>query len=257
MNGESQQPGGKSDGQDPAGAPSGSSSRGSMAANAIHGAAEQSLSNIINQIAEAAANRQAEAERTQELNQEGKDISLSDYGLDSNISVSVLRAEDVSGENIKVYEGLENDVIGASRDLQRDIRRVLKDQRASGKLKNLPFGRRLEVTSVIHGDGKYFSKTKLPTEKPRLGVGLLVDESGSTKGPLIAAAMRTSLVIEDFCRSLDIPHLIYGYTTGNYQNSASIISYAEPHEIDGGNRYRITGMAGRGGTPTALLWLTC
>lgn len=251
MNGESQQPGGKSDGQDPAGAPSGSSSRGSMAANAIHGAAEQSLSNIINQIAEAAANRQAEAERTQELNQEGKDISLSDYGLDSNISVSVSRAEDVSGENIKVYEGLENDVIGASRDLQRDIRRVLKDRRAGGKLKNLPFGRRLEVTSVIHGDGKYFSKTKLPTEKPRLGVGLLVDESGSTKGPLIAAAMRTSLVIEDFCRSLDIPHLIYGYTTGNYQNSASIISYAEPHEIDGGNRYRITGMAGRGGTPTA------
>lgn len=117
MNGESQQPGGKSDGQDPAGAPSGSSSRGSMAANAIHGAAEQSLSNIINQIAEAAANRQAEAERTQELNQEGKDISLSDYGLDSNISVSVSRAEDVSGENIKVYEGLENDVIGASRGL--------------------------------------------------------------------------------------------------------------------------------------------
>ena len=81
MNGESQQPGGKSDGQDPAGAPGGSSSRGSIGANAIHGAAEQSLSNIINQIAEAAAHRQAETERTQELNQEGKNISLSDMGL--------------------------------------------------------------------------------------------------------------------------------------------------------------------------------
>lgn len=29
------------------------------------------------------------------------------------------------------------------------------------------------------------------------------------------------------------------------------MSYAEPNEIDNGNRYRITGMSARGGTPTA------
>lgn len=236
-------------GSNSASALSGASSQGGMGPTHNLGAVEQSLSSIINSIAEASANRQAEAERTQELNREGKGISLSAYGLDTDISVSITRAEDVPADNIQVYESLEEDVVGASRDLQRDIQRILKDRRAGGKLKNLPFGRRLEVTSVIHGDGKYFSKNRLPTEKPRLGVGLLVDESGSTRGPLIATAMRTSLVIEDFCRSLDIPHLIYGYTSG--LGSANIISYAEPHEIDGGNRYRITGMQGRGGTPTA------
>lgn len=34
-------------------------------------------------------------------------------------------------------------------------------------------------------------------------------------------------------------------------NGPLIISYSEPHEIDGGNRYRITGMTDRDGTPTA------
>ena len=47
---------------------------------------------------------------------------------------------------------------------------------------------------------------------------------------------------------MDIPQLIYGYTSG--YKSASLISYVEPQEIDNGNRYRITGMAARGGTPT-------
>ena len=76
--------------------------------------------------------------------------------------------------------------------------------------------------------------------------GLLVDESGSTRGELIKAAMVASAVVEDFCRELEIPHLIYGFST--YGNGPLIISYSEPHEIDGGNRYRITGMTDRDGT---------
>lgn len=78
---------------------------------------------------------------------------------------------------------------------------------------------------------------------------VLVDESGSTRGELIKAAMVASAVVEDFCRELEIPHLIYGFST--YGNGPLIISYSEPHEIDGGNRYRITGMTDRDGTPTA------
>lgn len=211
-------------------------------------AARQDVSRIIQEMVEHAANNQAEQERTAELNREGNMIDCSEMGLGS-FSVTVERACDVPDENILSYNSESAKITAISRDLQRDIKRALKDRREGGKRKNLPFGRRFEVASVVHDDGKYFSRNNLPVETPRLSVGLLVDESGSTQGILIKSAMLTSLVIEDFCRSLDIPHLVYGFTSG--PNDARILSYAEPHEIDNGNRFRITGMKARGGTPTA------
>ena len=48
--------------------------------------------------------------------------------------------------------------------------------------------------------------------------------------------------------ALTIPHIISGYTTGGA--SVNIISYAEPGTVDGNDKYRITGMQARGGTPT-------
>lgn len=212
-------------------------------------AAVQEIDSIINFLASALANQQAEEERVKDLNRDGTNIDCSEYGLSETVSVSVTRAAEVPESNIAAYDRVAGEIQNISRSLQRDIKRVLKDRREGGKRKNLPFGRRLEVSSIVHDDGKYFSRNKLPTETPRLGVGLLVDESGSTSGPLIQAATIASLVVEDFCRELNIPHLIYGYTSGS--KDAAIISYAEPQEIDGANRYRVTGMKARGGTPTA------
>lgn len=212
-------------------------------------AANREVNSLAETLASALANRQAEEERTKDLNKDGQDMDCTEFGMPRNVSVSVTRASEVSESNVAAYDRIAGDIQNISRGLQRDIKRVLKDRREGGKRKNLPFGRRLEVSSIVHDDGKYFSRNKLPTETPRLGVGLLVDESGSTNGPLIQAATIASLVVEDFCRELDIPHLIYGYTSG--RKDAAIVSYAEPQEIDGSNRYRITGMRASGGTPTA------
>lgn len=212
-------------------------------------AATREINSLAETLASALANRQAEEERTKDLNKDGQDMDCSEFGMPRDVSVSVTRASEVSESNVAAYDKIAGDIQNISRGLQRDIKRVLKDRREGGKRKNLPFGRRLEVSSIVHDDGKYFSRNKLPTETPRLGVGLLVDESGSTSGALIQAATIASLVVEDFCRELDIPHLIYGYTSG--RKDAAIVSYAEPQEIDGSNRYRITGMRASGGTPTA------
>lgn len=211
------------------------------------GAAKQEVDSVTKKVANDKAVTQAEKERTRELNREAARCKMDQYG-GMSIGVSVKRAESVSESNIQAYNALYPQIAAVSRSMQRGIKRVLKERREGGKLRNLPFGRRFEVSSVVHNDGKYFSKKKLPSEPPRLGVGLLVDESGSTSGKLIRAAMMASLVIEDFCRELDIPHLIYGYTIGN---NVEIISYAEPDDVGNSNRYRITGMMARGGTPTA------
>lgn len=221
---------------------------GSMGDGNLEAAAKET-ENLINSIATSKAKKQAEKERTADLNNESKEVDYSAFGLPSNTQIQVSRAASVPDSNIEAYTKVAPEIQNVSRGLQRDIKRLLKDRREGGKRKNLPFGRRLEVTSIVHNDAKYFSRNKMPTETPRLGVGLLVDESGSTAGDLINAATIASLVVEDFCRELDIPHLIYGYTSR--RGSTNLISYAEPHEIDSGNRYRITGMDARGGTPTA------
>lgn len=215
----------------------------------------QDLQGLVNQIATAAANHTAEKERTSELNRENASVSGAEYGL-NNANAQIDRAVDVGAENVAAYDEAMKELGPISRDLQRGIARVLKERREEGKRKNLPFGRRLEVSSIVHNDGKYFSRNKLPTESPKLGVALLVDESGSTGGDLIKAATRASLVVEDFCRELDIPHIISGYTS-SYNSMAQIISYAEPGTVDGNDKYRITGMKARGGTPTkaALLYM--
>ena len=211
-------------------------------------AAKREVSNIAQEIAQNEAMRQAEKERCKQMNKEGQNMNISDLGINGTVSVSVQRAASVSESNKAVYEEEIKAFSALSKDLQRDIKRILKDRREGGKRKNLYFGKRLEIMSVMHDDGKYFSRNKLPTETPRLGVGVLVDESGSTSGALINAAMSTSIIIEDFCRQLSIPHIINGYTTG--AKDCVIFSYAEPDEIDDSNRYRITGMNARGGTPT-------
>lgn len=226
----------------------GGSGAGGYGSDADMSAAKREVSNIAQEIAQNEAMRQAEKERCKQMNKEGQNMNISDLGINGTVSVSVQRAASVSESNKAVYEEEIKAFSALSKDLQRDIKRILKDRREGGKRKNLYFGKRLEIMSVMHDDGKYFSRNKLPTETPRLGVGVLVDESGSTSGALINAAMSTSIIIEDFCRQLSIPHIINGYTTG--AKDCVIFSYAEPDEIDDSNRYRITGMNARGGTPT-------
>lgn len=200
-------------------------------------------------IANHKANGKAEAERTDEMNRNEGLVNGADYGC-SNRKVCIARASDVPQSNIDAYDKAFEKLGPISKDLQRGIQRILKDRREGGKRRNLPFGRRLEVSSVVHNDGKYFSKNKLPTKHPKLGVALLIDQSGSTSGQLIDAAASTSIVVEDFCRELSIPHIISGYTTSYRSAPTKIISYVEPGTIDGNDKYRITGMRSGGGTPT-------
>ena len=213
------------------------------------GITTREIDSLLEIMASSFASQQVEKERTRALNKDGQNMDCTEFGMPDNVSVSVSRAAEVPQSNVAAYDKIAGEIQNISRSLQRDIKRVLKDRREGRKMRNLPFGHRLEVSAIVRDDRKYFSCNKLPTETPRLGVGLLVDESGSTNGSLIQAATIASLVIEDFCRELDIPHLIYGYTSGC--KDAAIVSYAEPQEIDGSNRYRITGMRASGGTPTA------
>lgn len=229
--------------------PGGKTAPGATSGKGKTGAAENDLERIVQAIAQSAANNQAEKERTAELNQEYQSF---DYGeLHATPSLDIERASQVSEENRESYDKAADTLLPISRDLRRGIEQILKDAPRGERIRNLPFGRRIEVSSLIRDDGKVFSRKKLPGERRTMSVALLVDESGSTSGKLIQSSMAAAIVIEDFCRNLNIPHYICGYTSHYGSYDAKIYMYATPDEIDDSNRYRLTGMTSRAGTPTA------
>lgn len=58
-----------------------------------------------------------------------------------------------------------------------------------------------------------------------------------------------TILIEDMCRSIEIPAIINGYSGGG--GTVRIISYVEPNSVDRKNALRLTSMLADGGTPTA------
>lgn len=230
-----------------------SNSEGASSGTPDESPAKREFDRLLKQVATDNAQEEAENERTREMN---KDVSDMNLGKEFNVrdTVKVVRAPRVSDENKRSYNRNASYFEHTAADLTRSLMQILKDRREGGRRKNLVMGRRFEANHwCVHDDFKDFSKVKWPTESPTLSFGLLVDESGSTDGPLIAAASKAAIVLELFAdkkRGLDIKHVICGYTTGGY-SSCEIRSYSEPNKIDGDDVYRITGMNASGGTPTA------
>ena len=57
------------------------------------------------------------------------------------------------------------------------------------------------------------------------------------------------IIIQDLCERMELPCYICGYTTASNYGGTQILEYVD-QDIDGKDKYRITGMASRGGTPT-------
>lgn len=95
---------------------------------------------------------------------------------------------------------------------------------------------------------KCFSRKNFPRDTPRLAVGYLADESGSMSGIAINASISTGIILEDLCRRMELPCYIGGFTSS--AGGLQYISYVEYGSVDAKDKYRLTGMSSRGGTPT-------
>lgn len=136
-----------------------------------------------------------------------------------------------------------------SRQLQKSLIRQLKDSRRGGKQTGLLMGRRLDAHALHRNDGKIFYKNALPNETPELAVGLLLDESGSMGGyDRCTYARASAIILYDFCRSLDIPIMVYGHSTSWHTggNTVDLYSYAEFDSYDNDDKYRMMDISARG-----------
>ena len=193
-------------------------------------------------MAERAACTQLENERLRELNEVAKGIS---YGnVHAGVSIQVNRISEVKEEMVEQYDAISGPLLTISRQLQKSLMQQLKDQRRGGKQTGLIMGRRLDAHALCRNDGKVFYKNALPNEIPEIAVGLLLDESGSMCSYDRATYARASaIILYDFCRSLDIPVMVYGHSTSDA--GVMLYSYAEFESIDRDDKYRMMDISAR------------
>lgn len=190
------------------------------------------------------ATAQANNEANNQLAQEGAKI-----GSEIGTKISVRRAAEVPQSNIDTYNRLSAGLLSVTKNLERRLKTTIRDEENDDAVAGVPMGSRVEARLAYHQDGKIFSRKNFPRDNPRLAVGYLCDESGSMSDEAIAASVRTAIILQDLCERMELPCYICGFTTGGYSGCVDIITYVDKN-VDGKDKYRTTGMASRGGTPT-------
>lgn len=219
-----------------------SSSKGGSSGTSDLSAAKRDLNSIENARKKDAATEKTNREKNNALNEEARHIS-SEIGA----KVTVDRAQEVSKSNVAVYNELSNDLLVVTKNLERRLKTMIRDEENDDTVSGLPMGSRVEARLAYHRDGKIFSRKNFPRDNPRLAVGYLCDESGSMRDDAIEASIRTGIIIQDLCYRMELPCYVCGFTTSGF--GLQIINYVD-QDIDGKDKYRITGMQSRSGTPT-------
>ena len=228
---------GKSNGNSIANTPGANSGESDLSAakcdiNAIEKARKQAI-----------ATAQANNEANNQLEQEGKKI-----GNEIGTRIHVSRAAEVPQSNIETYNRLSAGLLSVTKNLERRLKTTIRDEENDDAVAGLPMGSRIEARLAYHQDGKIFSRKNFPRDNPRLAVGYLCDESGSMSKAAISASVRTAIILQDLCERMELPCYICGFTTED-SKGVDIITYVDMN-VDGKDKYRTTGMASRGGTPT-------
>ena len=206
-------------------------------------AAASDIERVLEKMAERAACTELENNRLRELNDAAQSISYGD--VHEGINIRVNRIAEVDEELVDQFNLIAEPLMTISRQLQRSLVRQLKESRRGGKQTGLLIGRRLDSHTLHRNDGKVFYKNALPNEIPELAVGLLIDESGSMGcGDRSTYARASAIILYDFCRSLGIPVMVYGHTTG-YSKGVDLFSYAEFESYDNDDKYRMMDIGAR------------
>ena len=189
------------------------------------------------------ATAQANNEANDKLRQEGKEV-----GREIGTNIYVRRAAEVPQSNIETYNRLSAGLLSITKNLERRLKTTIRDEENDDTVAGLPMGSRVEARLAYHQDGKIFSRKNFPRDNPRLAVGYLCDESGSMSKTAISASVRTAIILQDLCERMELPCYICGFTTEDLKG-VDIITYVDMN-VDGKDKYRTTGMASRGDTPT-------
>lgn len=200
------------------------------------------IQRIIKNVAEENIQYELNNSLTEELEEEADKINLGD--AHEGIHIVINRIKNVEDCMIEEYKMIAPPLIAISKQIQKRLKRILKDTSFSEKQTGLLMGRRIEPRLLTDKDCKFFSKNKLPNITKNLSVALLVDESGSMSGKDRATYARASaIMVYDFCKSMDIPVSIIGHTE---EYSVELYAYTDFNSKDDKDRFRLMDISARG-----------
>lgn len=208
--------------------------------------AASDIINLINNISRDSALTSLENDKINADQSEASNYKLS--GIHSNVNFRINRISSVSEGLIDNYNKVSADLMPISKILQRKLKKELKERAREEVLRSQLTGRKLMRNSLYKIDGKIWSTKKLPSPT-NLSLGILIDESGSMSGYDRATSARAAaIVLEDFCRGLNIPVCIYGHTSGQTRNNTvDLYNYVSFDNVDGKDKYRLMDISARCG----------
>lgn len=172
---------------------------------------------------------------------------LSETVFDGNhqkVKKVLIRETQNRPEAMERYQLYEKEVKSIMRRMKPRLLPVLSCQ-GSQMERRLFFGSRLDYQALYDPGGRIFQNMDI-VRKVDTAVALLIDLSDSMYGERIHQARLCALCLYEFCRSADIPVLIYGHhIDGKHRRvqdeTVFFHSFAE-FEADRGDRYRIASM---------------
>lgn len=203
------------------------------------------IERMLTSMATTSVHSDLEKEREKELTHEASSL---DYGYSGKgMKTTVYRKSIITADDIERYNRIAPPLTKVSKEMQKRVSQIIKDQETGSKRSGLYMGRRFDVGSVVRGDGRIFYNRKAPCDKPKIVVLILVDESGSMcSGNRATMARVASIVLYDFCRGLGIPVAIVGHSGDQVtRKSLELYSYADFDSADNNDKYRLLDISAR------------
>lgn len=210
-----------------------------------HSAAVRDLQNTLENAASQSVKADMESEHKRDLQSEARQLCQG-----SGFTIPrIHRAEEVADTNKQVYNELAHRSVAIARRMAALLKKHLQEEENDEYMPWQYSGRKFVAKQYCRNELKGFAQKRLPTPHMNCRVYVLVDESGSVTQELSDAEMKTCIVLEQFCRDMNVPLTVQGYTS-SFQSMLDVFSYVEEKVVDGNDKYRLTGMKSRGGTPT-------
>ena len=200
----------------------------------------QALENIVNQITQNQAEEELEAGAANDL--AGVVTAVNAAGTHKNIQVDTHRILNVDATDMLNYSKIMKELKPVSRRLQKQMLEALRDMKEGNILKHRQFGRSIVAADVYRPDQRFFANKKLPQDLPDMAVSVLADNSGSTGGERIAAAMKASVLLHDFCTGLNIPIAVAGHNAV-MGGAVHYYIFADYEQISNKDKYRAAKLA--------------
>lgn len=153
------------------------------------------------------------------------------------------KVNNITEANHIFYDEAARNLSGISKRLTKRVEQVLEDQNDGGVCKNLLKGNKVNPAAAVSSNGRVFKRNILPESKD-IAISLLIDESGSMHGKRIEKALEMAILVESFCKSLDIPLSIVGHSDSG--DKVQLNNYIRFEDVNPKRKYNLGNMRAGG-----------